>query len=175
VKLDGGATFAERGRRRLVLWRRWEPGPKALWLGLNPSTAGEKPGIDEDPTTRKIRGFSERMGCGSYVLMNLFDWCATDPLELYKRKAAGFPVSDLAQPDNAARILASARGCRLIVCAWGRHGAMGGAGAAMLRFLVERGQISKLRALGLCANGEPWHPLMVKYETDTLTYPWRRK
>lgn len=166
VKLDGGASFAggKRGRRRTLLWRRWGAGPAALWLCLNPSTAGAK---EEDPSTRKIRGFTERIGYEAYALMNLFDICATDPRELHRRAAS---QGALCLPDNFARILATARHAPIVMCAWGRHGRLQAQARRLLIMLRERGLQKKLHYLRLNVDGSPAHPLMLPYGLEPKLY-----
>lgn len=149
-----GAEFADGGRRRCALWRRWVPGPRDLWVCLNPSTAGAE---EEDHSTRKIRGFAGRMGAGGYLLMNLFDWCATQPRSLYA------PGLALALPDNLGRIAREAVLARFVVCAWGRHGGLRGQAAALLGMLRAAGQGPKLRALRINVDGSPSHPLTLEY------------
>jgi hypothetical protein len=158
---DSGAEFADGGGRRLALWRRWAPGPRALWVCLNPSTAGE---AREDSTTRKIRGFSERLGCGSYVLVNLFDYCATDPRALYDDRLV------LCSAGNLDRIVREGRSAALIVCAWGKHGWLRGQATALLARLRAEGLGQKLRALRINADGSPSHPLMLEYSSRTVPY-----
>jgi hypothetical protein len=118
----------------------------------------------EDHSTRKIRGFAERHGCGGYVLMNLFDWCATKPRALYDDRLA------LALPDNLARIVRAARDARLVVCAWGRHGRLRGQAGRLLGLLRAEGLGPRLRALRINADGSPSHPLTLEYSRRTVPY-----
>lgn len=156
-----------------MLWRCWgdefnRPAavPHALWVCLNPSTAGAKA---EDQTTLKIRGFTERMGLRAYVLMNLYDLRATDPRELYAAERKGVP---LALPGNFRAIAAAARAAAAVVCAWGRHGnALPMGGSALLQHLAVECLSGKLRALRTNVDGTPAHPLMLPFSLKPVPYP----
>jgi hypothetical protein len=153
------ASEPEAGRRS-ALGRRWAEGPRWLWVGLNPSTAGASA---EDQTTRKIRGFSERGGAGAYVLMNLFDRRATDPRDL-----RGADLAWLALDRNLQAVAEMARDCDLVVCCWGRHGRLHGQDEEFLRIIGR--QAGKLRALRINSDGTPAHPLMLPYSARMRTY-----
>jgi hypothetical protein len=159
-KLDGGAIIS--GGRRLSLWRRWGFGERWLYIGLNPSTAGAK---IEDQSTRKMRGFGERYGAGSYVLMNLFDRRFTNPTFLYGRD-----LSFLCLPDNLSRIIAEARDAHKVVCIWGRHGRLHGQAERLLVMLRGAALGKKLYALNVNADGSPAHVLMLPYTCKPVLY-----
>jgi hypothetical protein len=147
-----GAVFSPCGRFRHLLWRCWDASLPTLGLCcLNPSKAAAD---REDQSSRKFRGFAERLGCGSYITSNLYDWIATDPKDL---KAAGYPVSD--QNDSAIGIVAHL--AQVFVCAWGAE-ARGLSRPAEVMKLV-RGAGARPMALALTADGIPRHPLMLPY------------
>jgi len=143
-----GARFSACRQWRTLLWRRWDAGrPVANFLMLNPSTADE---TVLDPTCARARDFAERWGYGALLVTNLFAWRATDPMAM---RAASDPVGK----GNDAAILRAARAARVVVCAWGNHGAHLGRAAQVRRLLREAGVA--LHVLGLNANGQPAHPL----------------
>ncbi|MSQ54809.1 MAG: DUF1643 domain-containing protein [Betaproteobacteria bacterium] len=143
-----GAAFSNCRRWRYLLWRRWEAAqPAANFLMLNPSTADE---FRLDPTCARARDYAERWGYGALVVTNVFGWRATDPAEM---KAARDPVG----PGNDRAIVAAARECAIVVCAWGNHGAHEERSARVLQLL--RGAGVALHVLRLNAGGEPSHPL----------------
>jgi hypothetical protein len=145
---------------RYMLWRRWGPNPENMitWVMLNPSTADA---TEDDPTIRRIVGFSRREGFDAARVVNLFALRATDPNEL---TAAADPVG----PDNDAQIIASVAmsGGRAIV-AWGAH-----------RFAVARAievadnqlRGADLRCLGLTNKGYPRHPLYMPGEAPLIVF-----
>ena len=58
------------GPYRYLLWREWNAKlPRLLWILLNPSTADER--VD-DPTLRRVLGFSRSYGFGGLEVVNLF-------------------------------------------------------------------------------------------------------
>ncbi|HEX5093613.1 MAG TPA: DUF1643 domain-containing protein [Burkholderiales bacterium] len=143
-----GARFSDCRRWRTLLWRCWDATrPAANFLMLNPSTADE---TVLDPTCARARDFAQRWGYGSLLVTNLFAWRATDPLAM---RAAADPVG----PGNDAAILRAARAARLVVCAWGNHGAHLDRSTEVQRRLRRAGV--DLHMLRLNANGEPAHPL----------------
>lgn len=161
MKLDGGATFTDDGKRRIALWRTWDHGQKALFIGLNPSTAGALG--KEDQTTRKLRGFCERWGYAGYLLENLHDYIATDPQDL---REAEYAFSR----DNLSRIEAASRNYKIIVCMWGRHGNFALQAGVFIRMMRGTPMWKKFRAFKINADGSPAHPLMLPYSTSLVRY-----
>lgn len=142
-----GAKFSRCRRWRYLLWRRWDEGPVANFLMLNPSTADE---VKLDPSCTRARVYAERWGFGALIVTNLFGWRATDPDEM---KAARDPVGR----GNDAAILAAARGARLVLCAWGNHGLHRGRSEYVISHLREAGV--NLHVLRMNGCGQPAHPL----------------
>src|SRR5215469_5352787 len=109
------AVVSADGLYRYELFRRWADGPIATWVMLNPSTADAK---TDDPTIRRVMGFSTGFGCGACVVVNLYAWRATEPAELWK---AADPVG----PSNAHYLIEAARRAKLtdapLIAAWGAH------------------------------------------------------
>ena len=85
--LAGGTAAAVfdslRREYRYLLTRVWHPSlPTAVFLMLNPSTAGADA---DDPTVRRIagpNGFARKFGAGGVVIVNLFALCSPDPARL---------------------------------------------------------------------------------------------
>jgi hypothetical protein len=119
----------------------------ANFLMLNPSTADE---FRLDPSCTRARVYAERWGFGGLIVTNLFAWRATDPDEM---KSAREPVGK----GNDAAILAAAREAKLVICAWGNHGAHLGRSAKVAALLNRAGV--RLHVLKMNAGGEPAHPL----------------
>lgn len=150
---DTGADFSPCGRYRYRLWRRWDAGPVAVWLLLNPSTADA---TVNDATIERCQRRSARWGYGALVVVNLFALRATRPRELYRHP-------DPVGPDNDGVILEAATRADHVICGWGNHGLLGARGQRIVRVLSEHG--CELRCLGVTARGQPHHPLFVPYAT----------
>lgn len=158
---DGGAVLSPCERYRYRLWRGPEP-RVALWVMLNPSTAGP---VLDDATIRKVRGFSRRAG-GGFEVVNLFALRATDPRELLR---ADEPVG----PENRRHLFeavqeAQARGAGIVV-AWGAlHPKLAQLAAPESDWL----RSLPCRCLGTTKDGHPRHPLMVPYSVlPNLAWP----
>ncbi len=155
-----GATFSPCTHYRYTLWRTWDASkPSCLFLMLNPSTADE---VDNDPTVERCQRRALAMGFGSLVVCNIFAYRSTDPGALYD-------LSDPIGPENDAAILAQASRAGLVVCGWGKHGALHGRGNAVLSMLRSAGV--KPHALQINGDGSPKHPLYVGYQHAPVEMP----
>ena len=65
------AVLSQCGAYRYTLTRRWGSGPRAVFVGLNPSTADAE---NDDASTRRMVGFARSAGCWSLKLVNLYAW-----------------------------------------------------------------------------------------------------
>jgi hypothetical protein len=143
-----GAKFSACRRWRYLLWRCWDASkPAANFLMLNPSTADE---LKLDPSCTRARNYAERWGFGALIVTNIFAWRSTDPSALKE-------VDDPVGRGNDAAIVKAAQGAKLVVCAWGEHGAHMNRGDEVLGLLSERG--IALHYLRFNASGHPAHPL----------------
>src|SRR5262245_44648837 len=87
------AVISNCGRYRHVLTRQVGPGTRtATFILLNPSTADARV---NDPTIRRVIGFTRQWGYDRLTVLNLFAVRATDPADL---KRADDPVG----PENKA-------------------------------------------------------------------------
>jgi hypothetical protein len=146
-----GAKFSRCRRWRYLLWRCWdEAKPVANFLMLNPSTADE---VKLDPSCTRARNYAERWGFGAVIITNIFGWRSTDP-------AALGVVEDPVGRGNDRAIVEAAGKAKLVVCAWGNHGAHMDRAQAVLALLREK-QI-RLHALRLNDAGHPAHPLYLR-------------
>ena len=177
----GGAELSADRRYRYRLWRELNPcDPTGLllprpmpvppareghvcWIMLNPSTADEHA---DDPTLRKVIGFSERWGFRRIEVVNLFALRATDPRELRK---ADDPVGD---PEGTLAIIQRAQTATRVVVGWGR---LPGKWAEPRACEVQRLVGGPLYCLGTTAAGEPRHPLMLAYDEPLRPWPWENR
>lgn len=121
---------------------------RLLVIGLNPSKADA---VDDDQTVRVLRGLALRLGCAWLDIGNLFALRSTDPKVLY---TAADPVG----PENDAHLLDLARDARVILAAWGNHGAFQARDKRVVEFLRSK-SIRRLTCLALTKGGHPHHPL----------------
>jgi len=127
---------------------------RLLIIGCNPSTASAE---TNDPTISKEIKFATRWGFDYLDKCNIFDWRSTDPLAL---KKTAEPVSRI----NEAYILSAASRCSMVLCAWGKNGALQARGARTKRVLLGAG--AALFYLRLNADGSPQHPLYLPDDTE---------
>jgi hypothetical protein len=152
------AVYSECGRYRYLLTRVWAPGPKALFVMLNPSTATE---AQNDPTVERCERRARALGFGAFRVTNIFAYRATDPRVM---RAAADPVG----PGNDAAILGSLSWADAVVCAWGNHGLHLDRGREVERMLRASG--ARLSHLGLTGQGQPRHPLYVGYRQQPMDW-----
>lgn len=152
------ATLSDCGAYRYDLTRRWAPGPTALFVMLNPSTADAD--LD-DPTIRRCVSFADREGCGKLAVVNLYALRSSKPAALLEHP-------DPVGPRNAATIRRwlAGPGTQLVVAAWGAFCTS----PAARRSGVARLHVEQLAAdagrnllcLGHTKAGAPRHPLYVR-------------
>ena len=162
-----GAIFGPGGRNaspyRYLLWRRWSEAPPLVWVMCNPSTADDR---ELDPTLRRVRGFSQRVGAGGFIVANLFALRSPNPRDLDKAsdpwgpdcEAAWRTALDLAAPDR-------------LVVGWGGVGDRFDAPQRFQAACREAG-VSP-RCLGVTKAGMPKHPLYLPADAPFL--PWGRQ
>lgn len=155
-----GALFSDDRRHRYLLWRRWALGVEfsdlAVFIGLNPSTADEQ---KDDPTIRRCIGFAKAWGFPGLMMLNAFAYRATLPVDM-------FAQSDPVGLQNDFWINWAAGQSRIVVAAWGVHGAHRGRQDELRAMLAANGV--KLHHLGLTKHGFPKHPLYLP-KTSVLT------
>lgn len=153
-----GAVLSECGRYRYRLTRVWDAAlPVAHWVMLNPSVADAT--ID-DPTIRRVVGFSKAWGFGGADVRNLFALRATDPKEL---RAADDPVG----PDNDSHLTA-VPAAAVVVAAWGAGGGLFGRDLRVLRLLRDAGVA--MSCLGTTKQQQPRHPLYVGGDAKLIPF-----
>lgn len=151
AKLDSTEKY------RYLLRREWdETKPSALWIMLNPSTADHQ---KDDATIKACITFATKWGHGSFEVVNLFAFRATDPSELKKLE------KDIAIGlDNMIYIREALERADLIVAAWGSNGKTHKRNQD--DELISLFKNYKLKCLDILTDGDPRHPLFFK--TDNI-------
>jgi hypothetical protein len=160
------AMFNEARTHRFRLSRTWDRKEAPLnFLMLNPSTADEKV---LDPTIKGCVKRARRMGMGEVVVTNLFAIRSPYPEKLYS-----VDMAEAIGEGNDWHILDVARHTiamgGMVVCGWGKHGALHGRGEHVRKMLEFEGL--QLHVLELNADGSPKHPLYIA--GAVLPKPWK--
>jgi hypothetical protein len=134
------------------------------WIMVNPSTADAKA---DDPTIRKVIGFSERMDAGWAIVGNKFAFRAKDVNAL---KFARDPVG----PDNDEHLSSIIADAGRVIVAWGPLAKLP---PTLRRRWYKIAHIADaigkpLMCFGTAQDGHPRHPLMLAYDTPLVE--WRR-
>ena len=150
------ALYSDCETYRYALSRVWDPAAGQLaYVMLNPSTATE---LRNDPTIERCERRARALGFGGIEIVNLFAFRATLPADL---RRADDPVG----PDNDTVLAARCAAARMVIAAWGVHGALNGRAAEVLSNLS-----TPLHHLGLTKQGHPRHPLYVPYAVEPLRW-----
>lgn len=163
------ASFSGDRVYRYTLTRTWGEEPPAVWIMLNPSTADA---FTEDATIRRVINFTRRLApeAGGLTVVNLYSLRATDPAELWTHPDPVGPAGDYYL---GSRAISGALNGRLVIAAWGMHGARNGRGAQVATELTAAGV--KLWCLGVTKDGHPKHPLYLAGDTPLVPYAgWGR-
>lgn len=153
------AIFSPCNRYRYELRRQWGHNTKNVlcFCLVNPSKAGA---IKGDTTTSKCTGFAKVHGYDGICLINLYAFCATDPMDM---KAQVDPIG----PDNDGHLRRVAQEFRSIICAWGVNAYPDRVRDVMRIFTVENCYLS---CLGVTKDGHPRHPVRLSYMTPLQEY-----
>lgn len=148
------AVFSEDRKYRYQLSIEWDYTlPKAMCIGLNPSTANE---VDNDPTISRLVGILKHNGYGGFIMTNLFGLVSPYPEDL---RTCPDPVKE------NDRWMADARSqCRDVIFCWGNFK------QAKYRESLIKVRYTDALCFGINKNGSPKHPLYLKQ--DTLTRPY---
>lgn len=159
---QSGAKFSPCRVWRYSLWRIWDhEKPKAVFIGLNPSTADEQ---KNDPTIRRCIGFCKEWGYGSYYMLNLFGFRATDPKDMKSHKN---PIGE----GNDKEIRRISNRGDLIVACWGANGGHLNRDLTVLKILKD--DDLDVYCLGVTKNGYAKHPLYLSGDEVPVRYAGR--
>jgi len=160
---ESGALFSLGKSYRYALWRQWDSEkPICSFICLNPSTADEN---QDDPTVRRCIDYAKQWDCGTFVMLNIFAFRATDPNVM---KAHLRPEGT----HNNIVISTYARQSMYAVAGWGNHG-LHQERSERVEMLLNREGIT-LDALKVNANGQPAHPLYLKKDLSANTLDYLR-
>jgi hypothetical protein len=134
---------------------------RIAWVGLNPSTADE---ITLDQTLAAVCRYSRKWGFSEVVMLNLFAFRATDPLDL---KRAADPIG----PDNDKHLLTEVCTVERVIACWGEHGRFRGRDQDVSDLIMARGVA--FECLLKNKTGAPHHPLYLK--PGTKPKPFREE
>jgi hypothetical protein len=156
--MTGSAIISEDRLYRYRLTRGWNSQPPVMWIMLNPSKADH---LKDDPTIRRVIGFSMNHGFGSCIVHNLFALRSTEKSNLLTHvvKSVGKEndehiIDDAVLPDGTQKMP--------IICAWGTlDKRLRWRAVDVLKYL----EGLTLHALKIGNLGDPAHPL---YLPNTL-------
>ena len=143
-----GAIFSEDRNYRYKLWRIWEETkPKAMCVGLNPSTADE---FKSDPTITILTKMLNKLGYGGFYMTNLFAWVSSDPKDLLSCRD---PIGD-----NDRTLVEVAALCDDVIVCWGSFSELEN------RIEETLAMFSHALCFGANQDGTPTHPLAMMYK-----------
>ena len=145
---------------RLTLRRGPPEEPCLCWVMLNPSTADDH---EDDPTIRKVRGFTVRAGFEAFRVVNLFTARATKPRALW-----ALTSSDRNHPEADHLLMGVCRGAAGIVMAWGAHAERCPERVEAVQAIIRAAGAPVYRLGGLTKGGHPRHPLMTPYSAGLV-------
>lgn len=152
---NSGAEFSPCRKYRYKLWRIWDPGlPKAMCIGLNPSTANAD---TNDATIRNLIGILTKLGYGGFYMMNLFAWISSDPDDLI---TCSDPLGD-----NANKLKEVEALCNDVILCWGNFP------QASYRRKEVAENYPDAKCFGFNKNGTPFHPRALTYIKGALEAP----
>lgn len=140
---SSGAEFSPCGKYRYKLWRVWDDTkPKAMCIGLNPSTANAN---KNDTTITYLIKMLTILGYGGFYMTNLFAYISSKPDDLLTcADALGENNSKLKEVEDI---------CDDVIICWGSFK------QARERIKEVLPNYPKAKCFGVTANGNPFHPL----------------
>ncbi len=159
--MQKAARFDITGKYRHWLSRTWDEHlPVMTYVMLNPSTADSD---KDDQTIRRCIYYAQREGYGQLRVVNLFDFKATNPKDLFVEP---LPYSAM----NLPTILEQTMSSELVVCAWGANANRAFIKEQALVVSAMLRDMKPLWCLGVTKDGHPNHPLMLR--NDQLLIEW---
>lgn len=142
-----GAEFSKCGKYRYKLWRIWDESlPKAMCIGLNPSTANAN---KNDQTINYLVMMLSKLGYGGFYMMNLFAWISSKPADLLTCP------DPLGENENKLQEVESI--CDDVIVCWGNFK------QSQDRIKEVLPRYPNAKCFGKNKNGTPFHPLALMY------------
>jgi hypothetical protein len=152
---NSGAEFSTDGKYRYKLWRIWDSDlPKAMCIGLNPSTANAD---TNDATIRNLIQILTILGYGGFYMMNLFAIISSNPEVLLTSKD---PLGD-----NENKLKEVEAICDDVIVCWGNFK------QAKIRINEVLPNYPNAKCFGFNKNGTPFHPRALTYIKGALKSP----
>ncbi len=160
-----GAIISDCGKYRYKLWREAHPNGFGVlcFVLLNPSTADAD---QDDPTVRKCVGFASRMLYRQVIIVNLFAYRATRPIDLLKATSEGI---DIVGPDCDKFLQQTFYNSSRIIAGWGNNAVKIDNGGTRRLIVMAR---AELYCLSKNLTGEPKHPLYIGYHNCSQLATW---
>lgn len=137
--------------------------PRLLWIMLNPSTADER---QDDPTIRRVKAFTRRLGYSGLTVVNLYALRSTDPRGLWAADDPVGPANDRTIADEA---FAAVTDDAPIIAAWGANARP----ERVAQVLAIPHLAPRLHCLGVTKAGAPRHPLYLRGDAQLVPWPTR--
>lgn len=131
-----------------------------LFIGLNPSTADD---TVDDPTIRRLKKFTVRLGFQKLVIGNLFAYRSTDPKIMFEQE-------DPIGPDNDFYLKKQIELCNIVLCAWGNGGRFKNRDRHVLKMIGAKSYCLKTNS-----GGTPAHPLYLPSNLKLTPYQFKIK
>jgi len=163
TNLDGSrrALFSDCRGYRYELQITWKDGPLLVMACLNPSTADE---MQNDPTVQRQCERADRLGFGSFLMLNAFAIRSTYPSVML---TANDPYGEWRDAECLVDSYRRNNGAMLIA-AWGAHAKHRGRHYELVEAFAKAG--IAMYYLVKTKHGYPSHPLYIGYDTQPI--PW---
>jgi hypothetical protein len=159
--MQRGATYSDDESLRWTLTRSWAPGPRACFIGHNPSTAGHE---TDDRTSLAWVALATANGCGSYVAVNFYPFRSADPAACrrwadWQNNGPDYAVRD-ALWVNIDVVVREAKAADVVVACWGNL-ARDPLWADHVIEAIQTGEEPwpNLYCIGFTSDGSPKHPM----------------
>lgn len=151
---ERGAIFSQDRKYRYCLKRIWDTTkPKLMWIGFNPSNAGE---TDDDPTIESVRRITRFNSYGGFYMLNCYGIICELPEIVKKTKD---PMGANLQYHDIIRPLVTN-----VVFAWGNFKEA----TEIAQDFIKR--YPGALCIGKNKNGSPVHPLYQKEQSTLIKF-----